>query len=418
MHRLILLSLSFWFVFSPLGAQSLSRSGFPAASEDKASLRRFPCGGITVLDQPFEADTLPQGWTALDLDGLTPRPEIQFITPVGGWQSIADLKGGANRVLASPAWYEGSTAPSDDWLISPQITNLPANVCLSWYAYSQDAAYPEAYEVRISTTTADTAAFLSLPPVTEIAAEDDAFTYRSLSLDAYAGEDIYLAFRHISDDAFILVLDDIRLARVEQQDLAMFTLDPISAPAGTEITLQGAIINRGLITQEFDSAELRVSYQIDGDTVRTHAIPKNVVLLPNDTVQWTHDVAWVPATDGIYGIKVWVESGIGDTAPLNDTLFRWQGIGAFTSVAPEAELDLRVYPNPATQSVWLEPGAALAQVSVRLLDLTGRVVQPVQMWATLTERVSLDLRALVPGLYLLQVQDGKGRQRSLRLRVE
>ena len=230
--RLLPLYLLFAGILGSLSAQPISRSGNPAQPEDKNLFRKFPCGGTTILDEHFDGSSIPGTWMTLDLDDFTPNTNLTSLTPNKGWQSVVDFKnpGGSNRILASPSWYENNEGPSDDWLISPQIQNLPGNVCLSWYAYSQDRDFPESYEVRISTSTSELDSFFVLEPLVTIEEESDEFTYRNLNLSIYEGQDIYLAFRHISNDKFILALDDIRLAQVENTDLGVLLLDPVNSP--------------------------------------------------------------------------------------------------------------------------------------------------------------------------------------------
>ncbi|GAB4414488.1 MAG: hypothetical protein OHK0039_22300 [Bacteroidia bacterium] len=393
-----------------LSAQTYSRSGYPAPPENKDLLRRFPCGGQVLFDERFDdSDTLPAGWQRLDFDGLAPREEIHFLTPQGGWQSTFDFKapGSGNRILASPAWYADTIGQSEDWLITPLI-QLADVTCLSWYAYSQDKGYPERYEVRISTSTPDTAGFFEHPPLLRVDAESDVFTYRSLSLTGYAGRQVYIAFRHTSRDRFILALDDVRLARVQQADIALFQVNPIEVPAGSSVRIAGALINRGLTTYSFDSAEVVVGYRIDGGAAISAPIRKDFVLEPNDTLQFVHDTLWTPTEDRSYWLEVWVQQVRNDLNPANDTLQRWQGIGAATSIGdPAARPDLRLYPNPAGDQLTVELPAVYRPAQLRVIDATGRQVRRVQTVA-LGEAVSVPLASLPAGHYFLQVEiDGR-----------
>ncbi|MEL7341438.1 MAG: choice-of-anchor J domain-containing protein, partial [Bacteroidota bacterium] len=171
MQHLLFAFLFLFLTFGQLSAQLATRSGAMAPQESKAQLRQFPCGGTTVLDEVFETEMIPVDWSTIDSDNLTPRQEIQFLFPQGGWQPIVDFKDSTNRAIASPSWYEDSLGTSNDWIISPLLNNLPTNVCLSWYAYSQDPNFPESYEIRVSTTTPDEAGFLAEDAVFSIEEE-------------------------------------------------------------------------------------------------------------------------------------------------------------------------------------------------------------------------------------------------------
>ncbi|MEM7370579.1 MAG: choice-of-anchor J domain-containing protein [Bacteroidota bacterium] len=415
-----LISILFLFVGLSLAsfAQINSRSGNPASPEDKNLLRKFPCGGISILNEYFDTNGIPGTWTSIDQDGLSPHPNATQLAPAKGWQSVKDFKnpGGSNRILASPSWYENDEGPSDDWLISPKINDLPANTCLSWYAYSQDRDFPESYEVRISTSTAEIDSFFVLEPLVVIDEEGDEFTYRNLNLSIYEGEDIYLAFRHTSNNKFILALDDIRLAQVENTDLAVLLLDPVVSPAGVDIFLSGAIINQGLTEIDLDSGELAISYSINNTDPKTYTLPRNVTIEPNDTVQFMHDSVWTPSFDAVYWLTVYFASVSNDGNLENDTLSKWQGIGTKTPLDKELPaLAVQAYPNPMREELIIESQAdrPLGNVTIRLMNLFGQVVLPVQQSSQLPYR--LQTKHLAPGMYILQVQDELGKQYTRRL---
>lgn len=399
-----------------------SRSGYPADPESKSMLRRFPCGGMTILDERFSADSIPGGWEVLDEDAFAPNNNILFLTPVGGWQSVVDFKDidSVNRILASPSWYQDTTGASDDYLILPK-TFIPENVCLSWYAYSQDKFFPESYEIRVSTTTPDPTGFLANPALLTVSAEGDAFTYRSISLNAYAGEEVYIAFRHTSVNKFILALDDIRLAQVEKRDVAMFYLDDITGGADDDITISGAVINAGLDTLGFDtlSNPMIISYQINDGDIKIDTVYRTFTFLPNDTIQFVHDSLWTPATDDVYKFKVWVSGFGADDVAENDSITRWQGIGSRTAIdAGLEDMGIRLYPNPVNEMLSIEfTTPANADYQIEWYDLAGhRVLNP----ATLKEGqtlIELPSAGLLPGLYLIHLIPEDGRRFSRKVIV-
>ncbi|MEM7655106.1 MAG: choice-of-anchor J domain-containing protein [Bacteroidota bacterium] len=401
-----------------LSAQSMSRSGMAAPLEDKASFRKFPCGGDPIFDQRFNGFSIPSGWTTLDEDGLSPNDNIDFLVSNGGWQSVVDFKDstGQNRLLASPSWYDNDAGPSDDWLISPQIVNLPANVCLSWYAYSQDAEFGEKYEVLISTTGNSPAAFLANDPLLEVEEESSLFTYRNLDLSDYAGQDIYVAFHHISDNQFILALDDIRIAEVKEVDMAMFLIDPIVSPSNEEVTLSGAVINRGLTDIDLDSVELAISYSIDGGDAEENVFLLSSLLEVNDTLTFEHDSTWTPTDDAVYRIKFWIEAIPGDDNQANDTLAVWQGIGTLTSNEGETSLlSAQVFPNPSSGVIHLHLPAPPLDNQLRVIDEMGREVRQLLLPFSANDGYQLSIQELPPGRYVLLWQTEQGAWQSLRV---
>lgn len=417
MSRFFNLFLLFLATLSILPAQGPSRSGVPAELEDKRFQRRFPCGGQEVFEQDFQADTLPDSWLVLDEDGFTPRTVIQNLTPVGGWQLVTDFKDedSLNMVVASPSWYNDDLAPSDDYLVLEQVT-LPSNPCLSWYAYSQDQLFPESYEIRISTTTPDAAGFLANPAVITIDAEGDEYTFRSTSLAQYGEETVYIAFRHTTDNGFILALDDIRLAQVQQRDIAMFNVDALTLDPVDTVNFSGAVINRGLDTLVFDSLQMEISWQINNDPIQTIAIADSFSILPNDTLQFVHDSTWVPPVSAAYRLRVWVSGVAMDGNIENDTLSRFQAVGNATSIFEELSDQLTIFPNPSSGAFSVELGTTFHhEARYSIMSLTGQVISSDIIR---NNKAEIMLANIPQGMYLLVVEDIKQKRATQRLLIE
>lgn len=72
-----------------------------------------------------------------------------------------------------------------------------------------DTWYAEHYGVYVSTTTTDTSAFTLVNEWTLTGADEEV---KVLNLSAYAGQDIYVAFRHFNcTDELALLIDDVRV---------------------------------------------------------------------------------------------------------------------------------------------------------------------------------------------------------------
>lgn len=166
-----------------------------------------------VLDEDFEQGAFRPGWTVEDVDGNTPDPAVEFVS--AAFVVTDEFEPGDNFGAYSTSWY-APLAASDDWMISPQITLGAASV-LSWDGWAPDQAYPDGYEVYVS-TTGNTVADFTDPPIFTI--DDEADPYASHMVDlstlmpiSYADEDVYIAFRNNSDDDFILVIDNVRVTQ-------------------------------------------------------------------------------------------------------------------------------------------------------------------------------------------------------------
>lgn len=122
---------------------------------------------------------------------------------------------GSDGMAASASYAGGSALTPDNWLISPAFT-LPSegSLNLSWFVKAQDADYAdEYYSVYISTTgntVSDftTAVYSGMPT--------GVWGKQLVSLSSYAGQTIYVAFRHYNcTDMFWLDIDNFRIGAPE-----------------------------------------------------------------------------------------------------------------------------------------------------------------------------------------------------------
>lgn len=154
----------------------------------------------------FEGSFLPMGWKNSDADG-------------DGYKwfeySAANSAHTGSKSAASASWLSsvGALSP-DNWLITPRIL-LPNNgsnqtTQLSYWIAAQDASWPqEHYSVLVSTTNNNITSFTPLMSET---LQSNTWSERTMNLNAYAGQSIYLAFRHHDVyDMFYLKLDDVMI---------------------------------------------------------------------------------------------------------------------------------------------------------------------------------------------------------------
>ena len=107
----------------------------------------------------------------------------------------------------------GDVLYPDNWLISSLI-QLPSEggLDLSWFDAALDGDYPaDHYSVYIASGNS-IATFLATDAVVSYTLSTDEWTKRTVNLDAYAGQDVYVAFRHHDCyDEFIMMIDDIAI---------------------------------------------------------------------------------------------------------------------------------------------------------------------------------------------------------------
>ena len=145
---------------------------------------------------------IPGTYTLVDQDGLA----MTTTYPAIGSTWI----GNAGQAISS-SWFDvGPTGVANDWMITPAIGVLPANQMLSWIGEASNAGFADGYEVRISTTGPLPATAANFNTVLFSIGAENAFpTTRAVSLAAYAGQSVYIAFVNNSNDKDILIIDDI-----------------------------------------------------------------------------------------------------------------------------------------------------------------------------------------------------------------
>jgi hypothetical protein len=175
----------------------------------------------------------PNGWTLVNVDNRIPEAQVNYVNDA--WERREDF---ANNVADSAAFSTSWYAPvgaADDWMWTPAIT-VPANGQLKWNAVTYDAQYPDGYEVRIMVapnTPTGTAGNLgnmvsASTQLFSIGAENTTWTPRTVSLAAYAGQSVRIAFRNNTNNMFLLLIDDVEVSAVINNNVSLTTVNPLS----------------------------------------------------------------------------------------------------------------------------------------------------------------------------------------------
>lgn len=119
-------------------------------------------------------------------------------------------------------YYQGAIEP-DNWLISPEVAIPEEGAMLRWYAASHHhERYAEHYSVYIATPEeiADFKNLNNLEPIFSETLEPesaDEWVERVIDLSAYAGEAVYVLFRHHDcNGQYVLKVDDIFIYEMEK----------------------------------------------------------------------------------------------------------------------------------------------------------------------------------------------------------
>ncbi len=204
-----------------------------------------PVGGPVgdEIEEGFESGDVPEDWANVDDDG---DGEM--------WFGYTYEPHTGTYAIASASWTStGGPLNPDNYLITPAL-DASATTELTYWVAAQDPAYAEDHiEVWISTTGMAPANFTDEVDGYTPPAGDDSWYQRTVDLSAYAGQTIYIAFRHTdSYDMFYIKLDDIMVTGLaggqtfassfeSVSDLAQFTVRSSHAeyPVKTDGELYG-----------------------------------------------------------------------------------------------------------------------------------------------------------------------------------
>ena len=171
----------------------------------------------TIMSENFDAaTTLPTGWTQLNIDGLTPATNVNYMG-TSGWIARPKATGSTDNQAVSTSWYTPA-GTSNDWLISPSIA-VPAtgvNV-VQFDAMAPDANYLDGFKVYISTSPI-TSSSLPTTAVLTVPAAANTYTSYSASLASFAGQNIYVAIQNYSFDMYLLFVDNFKVRTVVNND--------------------------------------------------------------------------------------------------------------------------------------------------------------------------------------------------------
>lgn len=196
--------------------------------------------GVIYYSWDFSNPHSLDEFTLIDSDNLKPNSKVKSygFTEGTAWIRHTLEEESNNAVIMSTSCYSPKGKASD-WLITPQLDITSPKTVLSWKARNMDADMKDGYNVYISTKGNKIEDF-DPNPLFSTSAENDEWIERKISLSEYNGQKIYLAFVNLSDDKYILCIDDIQVRQGENYELTITTPERLSFDT-SEVTIQGTI---------------------------------------------------------------------------------------------------------------------------------------------------------------------------------
>jgi len=300
----LLLSFAFTTVVT---AQVKTRKQFIPKTFNKKSDATLQRIGVTntqsvsgILREGFENIQFPPtGWQTVNVFG----PEVflrSTLIPHSGLASAFCL-------------YEQGAAYGEDWLIMPKF-NVAATDSLHFWLGITDPGFPDSLYVLISTTDSALTSFtnkaLILSDGNGYPTVHYCFVQKNISLAAYAGQSIYVAFRNWNINGDGVSIDDVEIGTPPAGDAASISWDKPHILGDTAQLPIATVKNTGTSTQTFN-----VTLTITGGYSSTKTV---TALAPNVSRQITF-TSWTPTVMGTNIVKMYTQL-IGDGYMLNDTL--------------------------------------------------------------------------------------------------
>ncbi|HPN37313.1 MAG TPA: choice-of-anchor J domain-containing protein [Melioribacteraceae bacterium] len=158
----------------------------------------------SYLYESFEGEFPPAGWINLDLEGGTGWAQQTTGTyPVPGWTigtiiPTPDSMGGNKMAFCTYNTGDGAFK-NDQWLITPQITNILPNSVLIFWLRKLSNFYIDTLKINISTTDNQPTSFTNLRTL-GFAASDSGWNKYVIDLNPYKDSNLYLAFQEVLSD--------------------------------------------------------------------------------------------------------------------------------------------------------------------------------------------------------------------------
>jgi len=179
----------------------------------------FACGTNAQVhySENFESGN-GSSWKYTDLDG----DGRKFVIA----NASSFYSGIGTKSLLSYSWYNTPLTPNN--LVSSTPIALPSgqsNLFLKYTVASQANSYGAEHYAVYVTSSDDPAAVLATTPVLEETLPfEGGIDTRTIDLSAYAGQTVYLSFRHFDcEDQYILVIDNITMETLVNNDAKVVT---------------------------------------------------------------------------------------------------------------------------------------------------------------------------------------------------
>ena len=305
----------------------------------------------------FEDD--PQGWTFLDADG---DGQIFGIYNGGGMNSDGSVNTtNTNASLSSFSYLNGlGSLQPDNYAFMPRV-KVMENARITFYAAGFDPNYATEH-FGVAVASADG---LNIATIAEWDSRNPYQEYTA-DLSAYAGQEVYLGFRHFTQVSnYSLVIDNITVTNVVWAGTTSQTYGyyVYRSTDGQNYSLIGIATGSAMHFDDNDSSSETFYYQVT-------AI--------NTIAGGDCESAPAMAADGIHDFVTVHTDGVMELAD-----------------------DIKVYPNPTRDILFVETRFAGSESVYRISNTLGQILMTGQM---ARETQQIDVSLLPQGMYFITIE--------------
>lgn len=268
--------------------------------------------GQTHFTADFEAGNLT-GWTAVDSDG---DGENWYSEDFSG--SFAELGG---QTAVSRSWTNTTQGLNpDNLLISSPIDLTGAasaglNMLFTVGTIEGAPYHAEEFSVYVTTSNDPATITSSTPVLNEVLSDPQAIGVRTVDLSSYAGQTVYVTFRHHNTfDMNTLLVDNISILNLPELDVEVAGINlPRYAEMATQNVLSVDVKNNGYATI--------TTLELDWNDGTGHLQTVNVNIAPGATVTVDHPdaVTYATAVEKSLDITIGQINGGTDVNPADNT---------------------------------------------------------------------------------------------------
>jgi len=188
--------------------------------------------------------------------------------------------------ITSASWATNALTP-DNWIVSPAIdlTTSAASVSLLWKVYAQDQSWvAENYTVYVATASDIATLGASTTTFTEVLTTSAGFMDRMIDISAFAGQTIYVAFRHHNvTDQFRMNIDDVIVKTVPPNDIELVSLNNTAYEVAGSVSIVGTVKNQG--------SNAITSFDVDWNDGTAHTATITANIASGATFDFSHPTA-------------------------------------------------------------------------------------------------------------------------------